>query len=59
MKITDLINKEAIDLNVQASSKEDIIKQAVKLMNKNGNIENESAYIREKEWKLQNLRSPN
>lgn len=45
MKITDLINKEAIDLNVQASSKEDIIKQAVKLMNKNGNIENESAYL--------------
>ena len=45
MKITDLINKEAIELNAKASSKEDILKQAVKLMNKNGNIENESAYL--------------
>ena len=38
MKITDLINIEAIDLNVKAFSKEDIIKKAINLMTKNGNI---------------------
>ncbi len=38
MKITDLINIEAIDLNVRAFSKEDVIKKAIDLMSKNGNI---------------------
>ena len=38
MKITDLINIEAIDLNVKAFSKEDVIKKAINLMTKNGNI---------------------
>ena len=38
MKITDLINIDAIDLNVKAFSKEDIIKKAISLMTKNGNI---------------------
>ena len=38
MKITDLINIDAIDLNVKAFSKEDIIKKAINLMTKNGNI---------------------
>ena len=38
MKITDLINIEAIYLNVRAFSKEDVIKKAIDLMSKNGNI---------------------
>ncbi len=38
MKITDLINIDAVDLNVKAFSKEDIIKKAINLMAKNGNI---------------------
>lgn len=38
MKITDLINIGAVDLNVKAFSKEDVIKKAIDLMSKNGNI---------------------
>ena len=38
MKITDLINIDAVDLNVKAFSKEDVIKKAIDLMSKNGNI---------------------
>lgn len=38
MKITDLINIDAVDLNVKAFSKEDVIKKAIDLMAKNGNI---------------------
>ena len=45
MKITDLINKDAIDLNVEASSKEEVIKKAVELMNNNGNIKDKDAYL--------------
>lgn len=46
MKITDLIKKDSIDLNVEASNKEEIIKKAVELMNKNGNISNKEKYLK-------------
>ena len=46
MKITDLIKKDAIDLNVKASQKEEIIKKAVELMTKNGNIKNKEEYLK-------------
>lgn len=46
MKITDLIRKDSIDLNVQASSKEEVIQKAVELMSKNGNIMNEDEYLK-------------
>lgn len=46
MKITDLIKKDSIDLNVQASSKEEIIQKAVELMSKNGNIMNKDEYMK-------------
>ena len=45
MKITDLINKDAIDLNVEAASKEEVIKKAVELMTHNGNIKDKDAYL--------------
>ena len=38
MKITDLLTKEAIDLNVKATNKKDVIEKAVELMQYNGNI---------------------
>ena len=41
MKITDLLTKESIDLNVKASNKKDVIEQAVELMEQNGNINHE------------------
>ena len=43
MKITDLLTKESIDLNVKASNKKDVIEQAVELMEQNGNINNKGA----------------
>lgn len=46
MKITDLISKDSIDLNVEASSKEEILKKAVELMNQNGNILDKDAYLK-------------
>ena len=45
MKITDLLKKDAIDLNVKASNKEEILKKAVELMSKNGNINNKEKYL--------------
>ena len=45
MKITDLLKKDAIDLNVQARSKEELLKKAVKLMQNNGNINNQEEYL--------------
>lgn len=45
MKITDLLKKESIDLNVEASSKEEILKKAVELMDKNGNITDKDKYL--------------
>ena len=44
MKITDLINKNAIDLNVHVTTKKEIIKKAIELMAKNGNITNIDKY---------------
>ena len=46
MKITDLLTKESIDLNVKASNKKDVIEQAVELMEQNGNINNKQEYLR-------------
>jgi len=45
MRITDLINKEAIGLNIQASSKEEVLQRAVELMCQNENIANKHAYL--------------
>ena len=45
MKITDLLKKEAIDLNVKASSKRDVIEKAVKLMEHNDNIKDKQKYL--------------
>ena len=44
MKITDLLSKKTIALNVSASSKEDVIKQAVKLISKSGVISDVAVY---------------
>lgn len=44
MKITDLINKEAIDLDVQILTKKDLIRKAVELMANNGNIKDLDEY---------------
>ena len=46
MKITDLLKKDSIDLNVEASNKEEIIKKAVELMNNNGNIVDKDKYLK-------------
>lgn len=45
MKITDLIQKESIDLNVKASTKDEILQKAVELMVNNGNILNQEKYL--------------
>ncbi len=44
MKITDLLGKGAVLLNVSASGKEDVINQAVELMAKQGNITDKELY---------------
>lgn len=46
MKITDLLKKDSIDLEVEASQKEEIIRKAVELMNKNGNITDKEEYLK-------------
>ena len=46
MKITDLIKKDSIALEVEASKKEEIIQKAVDLMSKNGNIINKDEYFK-------------
>ncbi len=46
MKITDLMSKDSIDLKVEASSKEEILKKAVELMNQNGNIIHKDEYLK-------------
>lgn len=46
MKITDLIRKDSIDLKVEASTKEEILKKAVELMHQNGNIVNQEEYLK-------------
>ena len=45
MKITDLLTKEAIDLNVKVTNKKDVIEKAVELMQYNGNINNKEEYL--------------
>jgi PTS system fructose-specific IIC component len=45
MKITDLLSLQAVDLNVSASSKEDVLNQAVDLMCKQGNITDKDQYL--------------
>lgn len=44
MKITDLISKDAIDLNVRIQTKKELIKKAVELMAQNGNIKDLNEY---------------
>ena len=44
MKITDLINKDAIDLNVHISTKKELIRKATELMAQNGNIKDLEKY---------------
>ncbi len=46
MKITDLLGKNAVLLNVSASGKEDILNQAVDLMCRQGNITDKDAYCK-------------
>ncbi len=46
MKITELLKKDSIDLNVEASSKEEILKKAVELMVNNGNIIDKDDYFK-------------
>ena len=46
MKITDLIKKDSIELNVKASKKEEIIQKAVELMCHNGNIIDKDQYLK-------------
>ena len=46
MKITDLLTKESIDLNVKASNKKDVIEKAVDLMQHNGNIKDKAEYLK-------------
>jgi PTS system fructose-specific IIC component len=45
MKIVDLLNPQSIQLGGEATSKEDAIKQIVKLMVRSGNISNEQKYL--------------
>ena len=44
MKITDLINKDAIDLDVHIQTKKELIRKAAELMAKNGNIKDLDKY---------------
>lgn len=46
MKITDLLGKNAVDLNVSAASKEEVLKKAIDLMAKQGNIVDKEAYTK-------------
>lgn len=44
MRIVDLLSKESINLNSKSNNKEEIIKEAVDLMEKNGNLINKKEY---------------
>lgn len=44
MKITDLLSESTISINVKAASKEDVIKQAVKIISASGAIEDVEVY---------------
>ena len=52
MRITDLLSKEAIELNVEAKDKNDIIDKMTLLMKKTGRINNLEEYY--KNWKILN-----
>lgn len=45
MKITDLLSVKAVDLHVKADSKEAVLKQAVELMAKQGNVTDKQQYL--------------
>ena len=44
MKITDLLNENAIQLNGVANSKQEVIDKLIDLMQNNGNINNREEY---------------
>ena len=46
MKITDLLSVNSVDLNVTASSKEEVLKKAVDLMSRQGNITDKDQYLK-------------
>ena len=46
MKITDLLSVKAVELNVTANSKEEIIRKAVDLMVMQGNISDKEEYLK-------------
>ena len=46
MKITDLLSVKAVELNVTANSKEEIICKAVDLMVMQGNISDKEEYLK-------------
>lgn len=45
MKITDLLSVNSVDLNVTASSKDDVLRKAVELMARQGNITDKDQYL--------------
>lgn len=46
MKITDLLTVNAVDLNVSATDKEDVLNKAVDLMVKQGNVTDREQYLK-------------
>ena len=44
MKITDILNRKSVALNVQANSKSDIIDKMTRLMEASGNLSNTEQY---------------
>ena len=44
MRITDLLSEKTVSIGAKASSKEDVIKQAVKLVAASGAIDDVSVY---------------
>ena len=46
MKITDLLTVNAVDLNVSATGKEDVLNKAVDLMVKQGNVTDREQYLK-------------
>ena len=43
MRITDLINKDSISLNLQSKSKIEVVGELVDLVNKSGNLNDRNA----------------
>ena len=44
MRITDLIDKKSINLNLKSTNKSDVINELVELMNHSGNLKNKEEY---------------